>query len=131
MQMRSSAYRLFQWLTVVALVGLPMVAAANDVDSCARQSGDAAIAACSRAIASGEFSGGELATIYLDRGIEYKNRRDLDSAIADYSEAIRADPKRVAAYFNRGNAWRAKGELDRAAADYSEAIRLDPGYAKA
>jgi tetratricopeptide (TPR) repeat protein len=65
------------------------MAAADDADACARQSGDAAIAACSRAIASGAFKGEELAKIYANRGVEYKNRRDLDSAIADYNEAIR------------------------------------------
>jgi hypothetical protein len=59
MQMRSTLCRLFPWLTVLALAGAPTVAAADDLDSCARQSGDAAIAACSRAIASGEFSGEE------------------------------------------------------------------------
>ena len=131
MQTRSTLCRLFPWLTVLALAGGPTVAAADDLDSCARQSGDAAIAACSRAIASGEFSGEELAKIYLNRGVEHKNRSELDGAIADYSEAIRIDPRRVAAYFNRGNAWQAKGEFDRAAADYSETIRIDPGYVKA
>ncbi|WP_027529212.1 tetratricopeptide repeat protein [Bradyrhizobium sp. WSM3983] len=104
MQMRSTVYRLFPWLTVAALAGMPIVAVADDADTCARQSGDAAIAACSRAIASGEFTGEELAKIYLNRGAEYKNKGDLDRAIADYSEAIRVDPKRVAVYINRGNA---------------------------
>lgn len=131
MQMRSTRYRLFPWLTVLALAGLPAVAVADDADTCARQSGDAAIAACSRAIASGDFRGEELAKIYLNRGVEYKNKSDLDRAIADYSEAIRADPNRAAAYFNRGNARQAKRDFDRAAADYSEVIRLDPGYVKA
>ena len=105
MRMRSSAYWLFPWLTVVALAGLPTVAAAGEADTCAKQSGDAAIAACSRAIASGEFGDEELAKIYVNRGREYKNKSDLDRAIADYSEAIRVDPKHVTAYNNRGIAW--------------------------
>src|SRR5580704_15845876 len=131
MQMRSSAYWLFACLAVVALAGLPTVAAADDGYTCAKQSGDLAIAACSRAIASGEFRGEELAKIYANRGTEYKNKGDLDRAIADYSEAIRLDPEHVKAYNNRGITWAAKGELDRAIADYSEAIRLDPKYVDA
>jgi hypothetical protein len=43
------------------------MAAADDADTCAKQSGDAAIAACSRAIASGEFRGEELAKFYILR----------------------------------------------------------------
>ncbi|MET4177816.1 hypothetical protein ABIB99_008950 [Bradyrhizobium sp. LA6.1] len=122
MQMRSSAYWLLPWLAVAALAGLPTVAAADDADTCAKQSGDAAIAACSRAIASGEFSGEELAKIYSNRGGGYKSKSDLDSAIADYSEAIRVDPKHVTAYNKRGIAWAEKGAVERAVADYSEAI---------
>ena len=51
---------------------------------------------------------------------------DHDRAIADYSEAIRLDPKHASAFNNRGIAYRAKGDHDRAIADYNEAIRLDP-----
>jgi tetratricopeptide (TPR) repeat protein len=52
---------------------------------------------------------------------------DDDRAIADYSEAIRLDPKNASAnYVKRGYMWRRKGDLDRAIADDSEAIRLDP-----
>ena len=129
MQMRSSAYWLFACLAVVALAGLPTVAAADEWGSCVKLSDDLAVAACSRAIASGEFRGEELAKIYANRGTEYKNKGDLDRAIADYSEAIRLDPKYVDAYDNRGDAWEVKGDLDRAIADYNEAIRLNPKYA--
>ena len=56
---------------------------------------------------------------------------EYDRAIADYTEAIRLDPKHAAAFNNRGLAWTAKGEHDRAIADYTEAIRLDPKHAAA
>ena len=56
---------------------------------------------------------------------------DLDRAIADYSEAIRLDPKSGHAYLNRGSAWGTKGDLDRAIADFDQAIRLDPKDAQA
>jgi tetratricopeptide (TPR) repeat protein len=67
----------------------------------------------------------QLAGIYLVEG-------DLDSAIADYDEALRLEPKEGDAfetYMNRGLAWRAKGESDRAVADFSVAIKLDPKHA--
>jgi tetratricopeptide (TPR) repeat protein len=122
MQMRSTLCRLFPWLTVLALAGAPTVAAADDLDSCARQSGDAAIAACSRAIASGEFSGEELAKIYLNRGVEHKNKSDLDSAIADYDEAIRLNPKFAKSYYNRGVAREKKRSLEA----YAQLVPSDP-----
>jgi tetratricopeptide (TPR) repeat protein len=65
---------------------------------------------------------------YADRGFAYRNKGDLDRAIADDSEAIRLNPKFVLAYNDRGRAYLAKGDLDRAIADYSEAIRLDPKF---
>ena len=126
MRMRSSAYWLFACLAVVALAGLPTVAAADDADTCAKQSGDVAIAACSRAIASGKFRGEELAAIYVSRGVEYKSKRGLDRAIADFDQAIQLDPKNTDVYTVRGMAWEAKGDFDRAMADFDQAIRLDP-----
>ncbi len=126
MQMRSSAYWLFAGLAVVALAGLPTGAAADDADTCVKQSGDVAIAACSRAIASGKFSGEALAAIYVSRGVEYKNKRGLDLAIADFDQAIGLDPKNPDVYSLRGMACRSKGDFDRAIADFDQAIRLDP-----
>jgi len=129
MQMRSAAYWLFACLAVVALAGLPTVAAADDADTCAKQSGDVAIAACSRAIASGKFSGEELAAIYVSRGVEYKNKRGLDRAIADFDQAIQLDPNHATALTKRGDAHAAKGDHDRAIADYDRAIKIDPNNA--
>jgi tetratricopeptide (TPR) repeat protein len=56
---------------------------------------------------------------------------DGQRAIADYSEAIRLDPKYAVAYLGRGLAYAYKKEYDRAIADYGEAIKFDPKYAVA
>ena len=64
-------------------------------------------------------------------GIEHHNKGDYDRAIADYSEAIRLDPKYAFAHYSRGNAYYAKGDYDRAIANYSEAIKFDPKFADA
>src|SRR5262245_61150390 len=101
-------------------------APADDRLTCADTSGDAAIAACSRLIASGRLRGTELAKAYYFRGVEYRDKGDLDRALADLGQAIKLDPKFALAFNNRGLAWEDKGEIDRAIADYDAAIRLDP-----
>src|ERR1700736_2539625 len=115
-------------LILVAVFAMP--AAANDQNTCAKASGDEAIAACSRVIGSG-VKGADASRAFLNRGVEYVAKGDLDHAIADYDEAIRLDPKFVNAYYRRGNSYYSKGDYDRAIADYDEAIRLDPKYANA
>ena len=59
------------------------------------------------------------------------HKKEYDKAIADYTEAIRLDPRNAERLRNRGIAWRSKKEYDKAIADYNEAIRLDPEYALA
>lgn len=106
-------------------------AAADDRETCEKASGDAAIEACSRAIASGRFAGVELAKLHTNRGVEFKRKGDLDAAIADYDVALTLHPTDQFAYNNRANTWRDKGDLTRAIADYGAAIRVDSGYTAA
>jgi len=82
---------------------------------------------------------------YLDRGILFASRGDFDTAILDFTEAIRLNPSFAEAYFWRGNAHRGvtadqvipmdatfdRGRLDLAIADFTEAIRLNPDFARA
>ena len=95
-------------------------AVADDhANTCKQASGDVAIAACTRAIATGRYAGHDLAKLHYDRAVEYANKGDYDRAIADFSAAIRLDPKYDPAFNNRGAAYLAKGENDRAFADFS------------
>jgi tetratricopeptide (TPR) repeat protein len=64
------------------------------------------------------------ASFYNFRGEEWVKRGDHDRAIADFSDAIRLDPRSATAYLNRAAAWRAKGQIDEANADTKEAMRL-------
>ena len=68
---------------------------------------------------------------YCDRGRSCLEKGDNDKAIAEYTEAIRLDPKRAKAYNDRGVAYRNAGEYDKAISDCNEAARLDPQLADA
>ena len=92
---------------------------------------DIRIAACSRNIQSGRFTGRNLAVAFTNRGLAYKRKGQWDRAIADYSEAIRLKSDDAQAFNNRGNAYFHKGQLDRAIKDYDDAIRLQPDLAEA
>ena len=65
----------------------------------------------------------------MKRADTWKAKGDFDTAIADFNEAIRLNPKdpsRVCSI--EANFWLAKGDFDKAVADCNEAIRLNPKY---
>ena len=62
----------------------------------------------------------------LMRGVGWRDKGELDNALADFNECIRLDPAESAHYLWRGNVWSGKKEYDKAIADYTEAIRLKP-----
>jgi tetratricopeptide (TPR) repeat protein len=66
------------------------------------------------------------AAAYNKSGDAWFGKFDWDRAIADYSEAIRLDPRHAGAYKNRAVAWVAKGDYQRALADFDEVLRLNP-----
>jgi Flp pilus assembly protein TadD len=53
-------------------------------------------------------------------------REGYDKAIADYTEAVRFDPKLGSAYYNRGFAYQRKSDKAKAEADFAQAKKL--GY---
>jgi tetratricopeptide (TPR) repeat protein len=56
----------------------------------------------------------------------YRERGELDKALADCNEAIRLDPNLGKAFAERGAVHYRLGDLDAALADHGEAVRLDP-----
>ncbi len=54
------------------------------------------------------------------------NKGDYDRAIADFTEAIRLDPKLGSAFSNRGLAYEKKGGFDRAIADFQSGHQAEP-----
>jgi tetratricopeptide (TPR) repeat protein len=87
---------------------------------------DGAIAEFTEAIKANQ--GGD---IYNARGVAYWRKGEHDSAIADYSEALRRDPRSAVALSNRGRAYHSKGQPELALADLNQAIRLAPNYPQA
>lgn len=107
-------------------VALPIGAHADDKQTCFAETGDLAIAACRRAIASGRFQQRELAELQNEIGAEYLRFDEKEKAVAILSDAIKSDPNFVTAYVNRASAYRADFETDKALADYAQIKKLDP-----
>src|SRR5262252_7929501 len=106
-------------------VAAPAAAASRaDWDACKGDDPDRSIAARTRIIQGRGETAKDSAIAHHERGLAYRSKGDFDRAIADYSEAIRLDPKHAAAHYNRGKLYQDKGDLDRATADYKEAMRL-------
>jgi lipoprotein NlpI len=121
------------WRALAVLaIALAMRNSAAAADACYDlPDGDARINACTREIRANGTSDEVLADYYVNRGGAYYSRDDFDRAIADYSEAIKHNPKSSSAFRNRGNARFQKGEFDQAISDHDEAIWIDPTVANA
>ena len=59
-----------------------------------------------------------------NRGITYRDKRDYDAAIADFSAALKIKSDWFV-YYNRGTAYYEKSEYDSAIADFSKALKLN------
>ncbi len=124
--------RMLIWTAALCAIAAPAVAASRgNWDACKADDPDQSIAACTRIIQGRGETAKNSAIARRYRGLAYQRKDDLDRAIADYSEAIRLDPKYAEAYYGRGLTYRNKGDVERAIADYNEAIRLDPKLAAA
>jgi tetratricopeptide (TPR) repeat protein len=121
-EQRSDAQPLLQSSTLPVLIA--------DLAKCKMASGGVAIAACSRAIVSGMLTGTDLASAFDRRGILYYAQQDNDSAITDFSEAIRLDPNYASALYARGLAKNEKGDRPSATADIAAAKAIDPNAGK-
>jgi tetratricopeptide (TPR) repeat protein len=71
----------------------------------------------------------QTAGAFFDRGLLSASGGDFDSAIEDYTAALRVNPNYAAAYNNRGMAYYRKEMTDRAIEDYNAALRINPDYA--
>lgn len=68
---------------------------------------------------------------YINRGIEYINKDQLDEAMAEFQAALELNPGSVNAHGNLGIVYVKQGRYDEGIAEYKEAILLDPDNADA
>ena len=66
---------------------------------------------------------------YLNRGLDKVKQGDYTGAIADYTQAINANPKLTVAYISRGKAYHDLEQLNRVIADFEQALKLQPNSA--
>ena len=66
------------------------------------------------------------AKAYFGRGRALRQKKDLDGAVADWSEAIRLDPTYADPHARLGALYYSKGDLKKAMAECSQAIQLNP-----
>lgn len=125
MRLQAGAVPLIALLIVMG----PRPAAADDFDTCQDDSGDRAIAACSRAISSGRYSGRDLAIVHRHRGMALRGKGEFERAIADHTEAIRIDPRSHLPWNSRCWARATWGrQLEEALKDCTESLQLRPEY---
>ena len=66
-----------------------------------------------------------------ERGLVRARADEVEKSLADFSEAIRADPQFTEAYLQRGQARFKNGDVDGAVADFTHVAKLDPRNAPA
>jgi tetratricopeptide (TPR) repeat protein len=109
------------------LLAAPAMAASQKAhNDCNSDDPDRNIAGCTRIVRDRGESKRIRGIAHVGRGLAWIAKGELDRAIADFTEAIRLNPKDALAYSNRGIAWADKGDFDRAIVNYTTAIRLDP-----
>jgi tetratricopeptide (TPR) repeat protein len=119
------------WLVALAFATAAAVsrpAAADDRQEClkgSKETAAATIAACTRAIQSGDYSDQDLSNLHHHRGYawswtSFADR--VDRAFKDYTEAIRIDPKAVGSLLNRSHIYNQRHDYDRAIADANQAF---------
>jgi tetratricopeptide (TPR) repeat protein len=64
--------------------------------------------------------------VYSNRGLAYNSKDLLDSAVSDFTKALRLHPGLAEAYIGRSFAYIRQGQIDKALGDTDAAIQLNP-----
>ncbi|MEC4816677.1 MAG: tetratricopeptide repeat protein [Scytonema sp. PMC 1069.18] len=70
------------------------------------------------------------AVTFLTQGLQKSDLGDLQGALADYTQAIRINPRYSLAYYNRGIVYQDLGETEAALVDYGKAIEINQNWGK-
>ena len=111
---------------LVAICGPALGASRGAHEDCDADDPDRNIAGCTRIIEDADEGKTMRGVAYVARGLAWQKKGDLDRALADYTAAIKINPKDALAYNNRGMLWRERGDSDRAIADFTAAIAINP-----
>ena len=65
---------------------------------------------------------------YVDLGIAYGKRGDLDNAVASLKRAVELNPRQLVAYNELGIVYRRKGDFAAARESYERALGVFPGF---
>lgn len=106
-------------------IALARPALADARSDCYARSGEAAIRACTEAIARDPKD----VPSYINRAFEYQSKGDYARSIADYTKALETDPRRWDAYQGRAWANLKSGRPAEALRDADTALELKPGAA--
>jgi tetratricopeptide (TPR) repeat protein len=118
--------KLAVYSVLVVLAVIPAGAHADAVSDCNDSSNPIRqIRGCTKVIGR-TMLGDPLSTAYMNRGIAYAQRQQLNKAIADFTSSIDANHANNFAYYNRGNVYLDLGKPKQAIADYSKAIEIAP-----
>ena len=70
-------------------------------------------------------------TAHLSSGVNYAQQGNLGQSIAEFTEALKLNPKSAFAYYWRGLVSYQNNDYEKAISDSTQAIALDPKYAEA
>ena len=115
---------------IIGLLMLRSAVAASPVDDCNSNDREKMLLGCSVVAAVSE-SPATVATALLRRGSVYKDLNKTDVAIADFTTALRMNPKLAPAFELRAQCFAQIGDHEAAYDDYNAALQLDPNNAKA
>jgi tetratricopeptide (TPR) repeat protein len=114
-------------VVVIGCSAHALAATEEDRRNCATEhNAESRIAACTRVIEDQSTAPTARTIAYRDRGVAFANKGLRELAIADFDEALKINPRDVAALGGRGLANFARGQYDAAIADFTEQLRLLP-----
>src|SRR4029077_16610560 len=106
---------------VAALLLATLAARADTLSDCTQDSDvEQKLRACTKLIEESARDPEKRAHGHLNRGNAYQFKRDFDSAILEFDQAIRLYPNSPTVYYNRGNAHQARNDFDRSISDYDQ-----------
>lgn len=120
--------RLFLAACLSLAFALPALAWSQDAERCYALAYDAeaGVAACTRAIESGEMEGADLGALYSNRAASYLTLRNNEAAIADATKALEIEPDDVYSLNNRAIGYANLEDYGPAMADLTRAAELSP-----